>query len=111
MKIIDILLPLLFVQDKFHSFHPVATILSYLSKAPLVSFSFCLQLIQFFVIMFILASKNGVSKNLESKHHDCFCCLLMHVIKWFILGTEKVGKAIVKYENVCWEVSLAQPVG
>ncbi|OEL14790.1 Inositol-3-phosphate synthase [Dichanthelium oligosanthes] len=25
-------------QDKFHSFHPVATMLSYLSKAPLVSF-------------------------------------------------------------------------
>jgi myo-inositol-1-phosphate synthase len=25
------------VQEKFHSFHPVATILSYLSKAPLVS--------------------------------------------------------------------------
>ena len=25
------------VQEKFHSFHPVATILSYLTKAPLVS--------------------------------------------------------------------------
>jgi hypothetical protein len=25
------------MQDKFHSFHPVATILSYLTKAPLVS--------------------------------------------------------------------------
>lgn len=25
------------LQDKFHSFHPVATILSYLTKAPLVS--------------------------------------------------------------------------
>ena len=30
-------LNLLFVQGKFHSFHPVATILSYLTKAPLVS--------------------------------------------------------------------------
>lgn len=27
----------IFLQGKFHSFHPVATILSYLSKAPLVS--------------------------------------------------------------------------
>jgi hypothetical protein len=111
MKIFDIVHHLLFVQDKFHSFHPVATILSYLSKAPLVSFSFCLQLIQFFVNMFILASQNGVSKNLESEHHNCFCCLLMHVIKWFILGTEEVGEATVKYENVRLEVSLAQPVG
>jgi hydroxylamine reductase (hybrid-cluster protein) len=25
------------MQDKFHSFHPVATVLSYLTKAPLVS--------------------------------------------------------------------------
>jgi hypothetical protein len=48
MKIIDVVLPLLFVQDKFHSFHPVATILSYLSKAPLVSLSFYLQLTLFF---------------------------------------------------------------
>jgi hypothetical protein len=32
-----VVVPLEFVQDKFHSFHPVATILSYLTKAPLVS--------------------------------------------------------------------------
>lgn len=31
-----VVVALAFVQDKFHSFHPVATILSYLTKAPLV---------------------------------------------------------------------------
>jgi myo-inositol-1-phosphate synthase len=30
------------MQDKFHSFHPVATILSYLTKAPLVSLFSCI---------------------------------------------------------------------
>jgi hypothetical protein len=35
IKVVVVLL--LFMQDKFHSFHPVATILSYLTKAPLVS--------------------------------------------------------------------------
>jgi hypothetical protein len=29
--------PLVFVKNKFHYFHPVSTILSYLTKAPLVS--------------------------------------------------------------------------
>ena len=31
------LVPIVYLQGKFHSFHPVATILSYLTKAPLVS--------------------------------------------------------------------------
>jgi hypothetical protein len=31
------------MQDKFHSFHPVATILSYLTKAPLVSLFACIN--------------------------------------------------------------------
>lgn len=32
---------LILKQAKFHSFHPVATILSYLTKAPLVSITYC----------------------------------------------------------------------
>jgi hypothetical protein len=39
---------ILFVQDKFHSFHPVATILSYLSKAPLVRFFILFTLVALF---------------------------------------------------------------
>ena len=31
------------MQDKFHSFHSVATILSYLTKAPLVSLFVCIN--------------------------------------------------------------------
>lgn len=33
----------LIMQDKFHSFHSVATILSYLTKAPLVSLFACIN--------------------------------------------------------------------
>ena len=36
-NVFNICLDMLLDQDKFHSFHPVATLLSYLTKAPLVS--------------------------------------------------------------------------
>jgi myo-inositol-1-phosphate synthase len=43
-------------EDKFHTFHPVATILSYLTKAPLVSSIYLIQCglhMHMFVFIFI----------------------------------------------------------